>query len=312
VTAYTIGSDGTLSGGTSLPTGNGPFSASMLPWGSDLLLAANTAAPNLEAYAVSGTALSGSSFGSAPSTGGIVIDPTGTTAYATDPGAGVIDVFYRATTGNWGTALDAGGGPYTLPAGAGAGPITTDPSGRYIVVANQTANSISLFEPLGAAPTPATSLAYKPLAIAVDGTGNLIFVAGADGSLHMLSSDGLGTLTETAAGTLQGTSTVFVALDPLSRFVYAAGPAGLNAFTIDTSAGTLTPISLNVAVSLANATGVFLDPSGKFLYVAVSSGSTNALYLFTVNADGTLTEGSANPVATPNHASSMVFHAVVK
>jgi DNA-binding beta-propeller fold protein YncE len=214
--------------------------------------------------------------------------------------------------GFWLKTFLLGGAQYTLPAGIGAGPITMDPSGRYIVVANQTDKSISLIEPLGAAPTPATPLAYTPLTIGVDGTGNLIFVAGDDGKLHVLSSNGLGTLTETATATLLGTNTLSVALDPLSRFVYTAGPAGLNAFTIDATAGTLTPISLSLPVPLANATGVFLDPSGNFLYVAVSDGSTNALYLFTVNADGTLTTSNANPIGAPNHVTSMVFGATVQ
>jgi DNA-binding beta-propeller fold protein YncE len=187
-----------------------------------------------------------------------------------------------------------------------------DPSGRYIVVANQKENSISLIEPLGAAPTPATPLAYEPLTIKVDGTGNLIFVAGDDGKLHLLSSNGMGNLSEVATGTLGGTNTLSVALDPLSRFVYAAGPAGLNAFTIDATAGNLTPISLDLPVALANATGVFLDPSGNFLYVPISSGSMNALYLFMVKTDGTLTLNNAQPMQSPNHVTSMVFSATVQ
>lgn len=313
VTPYTVGADGTLTAGHDVPTIFGPFSASMLPWGSDLLFATQTGDPNLHGYAVSGATISnGSSFGSASSTGGIVIDPTGMWSYATDPAAGVVDVFYSGFPGDWGASLAPGGGGLTYPAGAGAGPITMDPSGRYVVVANQTENSISLLEPLGAAPIPATALAYEPMTITVDGTGNLVFVAGNDGKLHMLSSNGLGTLTEVATGALASANTVSVALDPFSRFAYAAGPAGLNAFTIDATAGTLTSLSLDLPVSLADATGVWLDPSGNFLYVAVSSGTVNALYLFTVNPDGTLTASNANPVSSPNHVTSMVFRATVQ
>jgi 6-phosphogluconolactonase (cycloisomerase 2 family) len=313
VTAYAVGSDGTLTAGQNLPTSSGPFSGSMLPWGSDLLFATQTSAPNLQGYAVSGAAIAnGSSFGSASSPGGIVIDPTGQWSYATDPAAGIVDAFHSQSPGNWSAIFFAGGADYTFPAGAGAGPITMDPSGRYIVVANQKENSISLIEPLGAAPTPATPLAYEPLTIKVDGTGNLIFVAGDDGKLHLLSSNGMGNLSEVATGTLGGTNTLSVALDPLSRFVYAAGPAGLNAFTIDATAGNLTPISLDLPVALANATGVFLDPSGNFLYVPISSGSMNALYLFMVKTDGTLTLNNAQPMQSPNHVTSMVFSATVQ
>jgi 6-phosphogluconolactonase (cycloisomerase 2 family) len=187
-----------------------------------------------------------------------------------------------------------------------------DLSGRYIVVANQGDNSLSLLEPLGAPPTPATSLAYTPLTISVDGTGSLFFVAGTDSKLHMLFSNGLGTLTEVETGTLPDANTASVAVDPLSRFVYAAGPGGVTAFAMDTTKQTLTPISLDVSIPLANATGVFVDPSGSFLYVGVSGGSTKALYLFAVNPNGTLTAGKTNPVATPNHVTSIVFRAQVQ
>lgn len=242
-----------------------------------------------------------------------MIDPRGTWAYGTDPAGGVVDLFFQGIPGYWFPAYDSTGtAPYTFAAGAGAGPITMDPSGRYVVTANQTAKSLTLIQPLGAAPTPNTALSFVPLTVTVDATGNYIFVAGDDGQLHMFRSDGLGTLTDKADGALLGTNTASVAVDPTSRFVYAAGPAGLNAFTMDTAAQTLAPLSLNLGVSLQGATGVYIEPAGKYLYVSVSNGTTNALYAFTINGDGTLTASGANPVATPNHATSMVFQATVQ
>jgi 6-phosphogluconolactonase (cycloisomerase 2 family) len=313
VTPYSVESDGTLVAGTSLTTGAGPFSASMLPWGSDLLFATQTTAPNLYGYATTGAVLSsGSSFGSSVAAGGIAIDPQGNRGYATDPASGLVYGFHSAYAGNWATTFALPGVPFTFSAQAGAGPITMDPSGRYIVVANQTAKSISLIEPLGAAPTPATSLSFTPLTITVDGTGNLIFTAGDDGRLHMFSSNGLGTLTDVADAALSSTNPQSVAIDPLSHFVYAAGPAGLDGFSIDATAATLTPITLNTGLSPQNSTGVSIDPSGRYMYVAVSHGSTNALYLFTINADGTLTASSANPVAMPKNATSMTFQATLQ
>jgi hypothetical protein len=41
-------------------------------------------------------------------------------------------------------------------------------------------------------------------------------------------------------------------------------------------------------------------------------GGVNALYLFTIKNDGTLSSAAANPVATPNHATGMVFDEVVQ
>ena len=312
VTPYSVNSDGTLIPGTSLTTAAGPFSASTLPWGSDLLFATQGGTSNLDGYAVSGASIgSGTSLGLGTTPGAIVMDPSGKTGFVSDPADGLVDAI-GGSSGYWGaeTTGPPGNDLYTFNAEAGAGPIAMDPSGRYIVTANQTAKSLSLIEPLGAAPTPATTLTFTPLTVTFDATGNLIFVAGDDGQLHMFSSNGLGTLTDESDVALLGTNTASVAVNPTSSFVYAAGPAGLNAFAIH--AGKLTPVALNLGVSLENATGVFMEPAGKYLYVPVSNGSTNALYLFTMNADGTLTASSGNPVATPNHATSMVFQATVQ
>jgi 6-phosphogluconolactonase (cycloisomerase 2 family) len=314
VTPYSVHSDGTLTPGTSIPTSPGPFSASILPWGSDLLFATQSSSPNLFGYAVVGTSiLNGSALGPAASPGGIVIDPSGHWAYATDPASGLVDVLYSPSSGFWGLTYTSPSGPLnTYPAQAGAGPITMDPSGQYIVVADQSSKSLTLIGAQGAAPVPPIPLSFTPLTITADATGNYFFTAGDDGQLHMFLSNGLGALTDVAQGTLPGTTTTSVAADPFGGFVYAAGPAGLSAFAVDYTANTLTPIALNLPVSLTDATGVFVDPSGEFLYVAVSNGTTNALYLFTINSDGTLTNAATNPVATPNHATSMVFQASVQ
>jgi 6-phosphogluconolactonase (cycloisomerase 2 family) len=313
VIPYTVAADGTLTAGTGVAAATGPFSASMLPWGSDLLVASQTAAPNLLSYSPSAdTLLPGMSFGDTAKSGGVVISPTGTWSYVSDPAGGLVYEFYGWGPGYWTDTYIPGGGYFTYAAGTGAGPITMDPSGRYIAVANVTAKSISLIEPLGAAPTPDTQLSYTPLNLAFDGSGNLLFVAGDDAHLHMLSSNGLGVLTDVADLTLLGANTQSIAVDPFTRFVYTAGPAGLNAFTVDAAAKTLKPISLGGSATLANATGVFLDPAGQFLYVPVSSGSTHSLYEFTVNSDGSLTAIGSTPMATPDAINSMVFSSTIR
>jgi 6-phosphogluconolactonase (cycloisomerase 2 family) len=314
ITPYQVKSDGTLTAMTSLATQTGPFSATTLPWGSDVLVATQAAAPNLDAYTPgSGGLTAGTQFGFAGPTGGLVIDPRGDFGYATDPSSGLVYEYFGGSPGYWtGEYQAVTDDPYTYTAAAGAGPITMDPSGRYLIVANQTAQSISLFEPAGAAPTTPTALSFTPLAITMDPSGNFLFVGGNDGQFHMLWSDGLGDLTDVADATLAGNNTASVAVEQSGHFVYAAGPAGLNGFSYNTQKNTLTALTLNIPVSLLNATGVFIDPSGKYLYVAVSGSGTNALYLFSINSDGTLTASSSNPVATPNDATSMVFSATVQ
>jgi 6-phosphogluconolactonase (cycloisomerase 2 family) len=316
LTSYTVAQDGTLSALHSMQSFTQPFSPTMLPWGSDLLLASPTAPYNLAGYGVSnGVTTPGTSFGLATQPAGIVIDPSGLLAFGADSSTGLVyEYAYGGLPGFWSTLMtlpdNQPAQPVTYAAEAGAGPAITDPSGRFLIVANQTAKSISLFEYQGAAPILPTPLTYAPIAIAMDPTGNWLFISGDDQKLHLLVSNGLGLLTDSASASLPANATS-LAIDPSAHFVYAAGPAGLAAFSIDPKTLALTPISLSLPVSLANATGVFIDPSGKFLYVPVS-GSVNALYLFTINSDGTLTGTATNPVATPNHATGMVFDEVLQ
>jgi 6-phosphogluconolactonase (cycloisomerase 2 family) len=309
LTSYAVQPDGSLNLLQSSTTAVTPISATMLAWGSDLLLASTAASPNLEAYAISnGTLATGSSFGLATQSGGIAIDPAGRIAFGSDSATGLIYEYgYGNFPGFWSTVYDdPSGTPLTYTAQAGAGPVITDPAGRYLIVANQTAKSISLFEYAGAPAISPIALAYTPLAIAMDPTGNLLFVGGDDLKLHLLISNGLGLLTDSSDAALAGSSSS-VAVEPGGHFVYAAGAAGLSAFSVDQTKHALAPITLSLPVSLANATGVFIDPSGQFLYVSVTTSSLNAMYRFSINTDGTVSATSTAPVALPNHATSMVF-----
>ncbi len=310
LTSYAVQLDGSLNLLQSSSVAVAPFSATMLPWGSDLLLASTAAIPNLTSYIINNGAFTpGRSFGLATQPGGLVFDPLGQIAYGSDSSTGLIYEYADGTyiPGDWSnTYSPAPPTPMTYTAQAGAGPVITDPSGRYLIVANQTAKSISMFGLQGEAAIAPFALSYTPLAIAMDPTGNLLFVSGSDLQLHLLVSNGLGLLTDTSDAALSGGSPS-IAVEPGGHFVYAAGAAGLNAFSINQTTHILAPITLNLPVSLANATGVFIDPSGQFLYVSVSTSSLNALYRFSMNTDGTLSATSTAPVASPNHATSMVF-----
>jgi 6-phosphogluconolactonase (cycloisomerase 2 family) len=316
LTSYSVAQDGTLTAPHAMQSLKEPFSPTMVPWGSDLLLASPTIPYNMTAYAINnGVTSQGLLFGMATQPGGIVMDPSGLLAFGADASTGLVyEYAYGGLPGFWSLVRTPDANqtlqPLTYPAEAGAGPAITDPSGRYLIVANQIAKSVSLFEYQGAAPIAPTPLTYIPNAIAMDPTGNWLFVSGDDQKLHLLVSNGLGLLTDSASAALPGNATS-IAIDPSAHFVYTAGPAGLSAFTIDAQTYALNPISLSLQVSLANATGAYIDPSGKFLYVSVS-GSVNALYLFTINSDGTLSSAGTNPAATPNHATGMVFDEVLQ
>ncbi|HZY61904.1 MAG TPA: beta-propeller fold lactonase family protein, partial [Edaphobacter sp.] len=311
LTSYAVKSNGRLTLLQSATTLSSPSFLTMLPWGSDLLLTSQSTKPNLAAYSLSnGHFASNSIFGIAAQPGNLVIDPSGLFAFQADAITRNTYEYVRSSSTNpWTTSLDSNLRPVAYPTGGGL--VTTDPSGRYLVAANQSGANISLIQYAGAIPTPPTPLSFSPTAITVDPSGNFFLTAGDDLKLHVLLSNGLGQLTDISNQNLPSISNS-IAVDPTGHFIYAAGVAGLSAFSLNLQSGMLTPLSLNLPVSLANATGVYIDPSGQFLYVSVSSNIINALYLFNINTDGTLTSTDATPVAFPNHATSMTFGAQIQ
>ncbi|MGB7191339.1 MAG: Ig-like domain-containing protein [Acidobacteriaceae bacterium] len=312
--SYTVNSDGTLTPVQTAITLQSPFSLTTLPWASDLLLASSAAVPNLEAYTAmnnAGAFTGGYSFGDATVPGGLIMDPSGTVAFASDSSSGRMSWYWQTAPGLW-TDLDLGQPvpPIFVP-GAGAGLVAMDPSGRYLFVANQSTNSIWEFQFAGAAPVPALPLPASPLALCTGPTGNHVFVAGNDDQLRMLTVDLNGNLTDSFDIGLPATPTS-VAVEPTGKTVYVTSGSGISAFTINQQAGTLSALPLSISAPLANATGVYIDPSGQDLYVSVSTSTANALYLLTINPDGTLSSAGTTPVATPNKATSMAFHAQIQ
>jgi 6-phosphogluconolactonase len=97
---------------------------------------------------------------------------------------------------------------------------------------------------------------------------------------------------------------LYLAVDYLNRFVFAADedpPGGVLAFTIDSSTGALTAVPASPFPISANSTGVpqlsqiVVDPSGKFVYVALTS--TNQVAAFAVASTGALTPVLGSPFA---------------
>lgn len=313
--SYTVNPDGTLTPVQNAITLQSPFSLTTLPWASDLLLASSAPSPNLQAYTTAsntGAFTGGYNFGNTAVPGGLIMDPSGSLAFASDSSTGKVFWYWQSAPGLWtGLSISGQPTPATFTAEAGAGPMAMDPAGRYLFVANVTANSISEFEYAGAAPVPAFPLPASPLAICTGPFGNHLFVAGNDKQLRMLTVGSNGILTDTFDISLPDTPTSVV-VEPTGHAVYVASASGISAFTIDQQAGTLAALPLSTSVPLANPTGVYIDPSGQYLYVSVSDSTTNALYLFTINADGTLSSTGTTPVAMPQKATSMVFHAGIQ
>jgi 6-phosphogluconolactonase (cycloisomerase 2 family) len=313
--SYKLQADGSLVSQQSSTTLDSAFSLTTLPWHSDLLLASPQAAPNVQAFSFNDTAATlaaGSSFGDGNAPGSLVIDPSGLIAFASDPTAGLVYWYgSQGTPGSWQNLYSAPSVPASFTAEAGAGPVALDPSGNYLFVANQTANSISEFQYAGDAAASPYPLTASPLAIATDPSGNLLFVAESDNRLHMLVINTEGGFTDQADVTLSGVPASIV-VEPGDHYVYVAGSNGLNAFAIDQQAGTLTPVTLNLSISLTGATKIYAEPSGQFLYVVAPELTHDGLYGFTIAADGNLTSIGGGSLATVNTVTSVAFRSMTQ
>jgi 6-phosphogluconolactonase (cycloisomerase 2 family)/uncharacterized protein YjdB len=295
-----------------------PFSLTTLPWGSDLLLASPQPAPNLQAFSFdnSTTLLTpGASFGTGTIPGAVILDPSGQTAFSSEPSTGLVYWYgYLNSAGQWGSLDSSPGVPASFVAEKGAGPLAMDPAGRYLFVANQTANSISEFEYAGAAPKAAYALPASPLAIATDPTGNLLFVVTKDNMLRMFVINVNGDFTGKADAQLPGTPTS-VAVEPTGHYVYVTSSDGLTAFAIDQKKGTLTIQPMTLPMSLTGTKGVYPEPSGKYLYVIAHSDTFNnadGIYGFLIGSDGTLTAVSTITLAVLDNTTSVAFRTTVQ
>ena len=333
LTGYVIGRDGSLTGQGSVATPNTPTSLALLPWGTKALATA-TGAPstsNIGAYVVS--PLTGSStvsmfLGDAAIAGGVVVEPSEKYAFQSDSSAGVLRTYGNFGSSFWGLlSYDPGNGApvySTFPAGAGAGPMAMVPSGRYLYVANQGANSITAFAFWGELFEMTTqyvgggypdgspyAIGAKPIAMAADPMGLYLYVVCDDNSVRVYSIDSLagGHITKVASLALPATPTS-VTSDATGRFLYVGDAAGdVSPFGVDPGTGALTALTPNLLP--AAVTAISVESSGQFAYVlcgpaggsAANNGSINA---FKVNTDGTLSTLPAGPWLA-NHPTAIAF-----
>src|SRR5215471_1303968 len=335
LSTYAVNPDGTLGAPQSITAQLSPFSLSLWPWQSDVLAGSAAANPNVMSYelsSVTGTPGAGFNFGNSATAGGVAVDPSGQFAFETDSTNAVVSTFEK-----FGTAWDlltysTPGGPVTtFNAGAGAGPIAIDSAGRFVYVANQGASSISAYQYFGGSPElneskgsfvlPFTdgspfAIGAEPLALMVAPNEEFLYVLCGDQTLRVFAIDYFsgGHIAQLSSTSLLG-HPAGIATETTGRFMYVADSTGVTAFSVNTQSGVLTKIPLSPAITPANINGVYVEPSGKTLYVTTSTSSPTpggSILGFTINGDGTLTALTGNPLATPNQPSSMVFSADIK
>jgi 6-phosphogluconolactonase (cycloisomerase 2 family) len=324
LSAYSVNADGTFAPTPqSVPTQVSPFSLSMAPWGSNLLLASSGASnATLEAYPLTPAGVPGTpvSFGNATSAGGVVIDPSEQWAFETDSANNVVSTFKRIGA-NWSllSYLVNGSTVTTFATGAAPGPMAIDASGRFLYVANQGANSISAYQYFGTSPELIESagsfvlpfvdgspfaIGAKPIALTTNSSDTFLYVVCDDKTLRVYEINYFsgGHIAKIAQVNLSAQPVAVAAL-PTGRFVYTADSGSVSAFSVNGASGALTPITLNPTIQLAQIVGLYAEPSGKFLYITTSTG----VFGYAINADGTLSAASGSPVATSNHPSSISF-----
>jgi 6-phosphogluconolactonase (cycloisomerase 2 family) len=270
LSTYAVQPDGTFVAGTSALTQQNAFALTGQPLASDILLGSGTApTPNINPYtlnAATGAPSSGSLFGNATTVGGVATDISDQWAFVSDSANGVVYTYANLNGGFWSviTYAPSGQPPFSsFAAGAGAGPLAVDPAGRLLYVGNQGANSISAFQYFGTSP-------------------ELNVVTGSPYSL--------------------AAKPVALTLAANGLFLYVAtADQQLSVYGVDYfNGGKLTFIGANTLPSQPSALGA--EPTGKYLYVAGSTGIT----AFSLNpVTGALTNvgssiGSNPGISLPN------------
>jgi len=202
----------------------------------------------------------------------------------------------------------------SVPTGVTPTGVVSDPSGRYVYVANSGDATISQYA-VGTggglvALSPAVVRIAGPFqfagfALSVDPGGQFLYVVGsprdppgptASIAQYSIQSDGTLASLAPASLTLSVSASGSLAIDPGGRYGYLPGatnaPGGLvSQFSIN-SDGTLTPLTPATVAATQGTIGVTIAPSGQMAYVistCIDTACEGQIEPYTIGADGTLT-----------------------
>jgi outer membrane autotransporter protein len=234
-----------------------------------------------------------------PCRAGIEVD-----AYITDPlsnqNSGSVYVVNTATNKTVGSTISAG----SLPIG-----VAVSPDGRYVYLANNGSNEITVVDAVSHAVVGSISVAAGPIGIAITPNGRYLYVT-SPGSI--MNSNGnftgstvsvIDTSTRAVVNTITaGVGPIGVAVSPDGRSVYVGNNASNTVSVISTATNTVVntiAIPSSAPNSGSNPIGVAFTPDGRFAYVA-SNGSNSVAVVNTatntVVASIPLPAGSTAPV----------------
>jgi 6-phosphogluconolactonase (cycloisomerase 2 family) len=255
-----------------------------------------------------GTTLTGAASGPRS----VTVHPGGAYVYtANGTTTGTVSIFSVNTTSGaltlvTGTLLSTVADPRSLRA---------DPSGNFLFVTSETeqvgqayrVNTTSgALTALGVTRTRA-----QPVALAMStGTGALspqvkhaYVVNATDSQTRVYSVDTTSGALSDASDASTGLLPKSIAVDPFSRFAYVVnnGNDSLSGYSINDTTGSLILIDLDPGLSNDLFVGfdpqhVVVDPSGRFLYVSLTTAAaTGQVRGYTIAADGALTEVTGSP-----------------
>jgi len=293
VSVYTINATtGALTSGTTVATGNSPYSVAVDPFGR-FAYTANYNNNNVSVFrinATTGALTPGTAVSAGTNPYSVAVDPSGRFAYVANYGSNNVSVYtIDQTTG----ALTAGTAAST---GSAPSSVAVDPTGRFVYVTNYSSNTVSVYrinQTTGALTAgTAVSTGTYPNSVTVDPSGKFAYVANIASntvSVFTINPD-TGALTAGTAVSAGG-NPYSATVDPSGRFMYAAfyGSSSVSVYTINPVTGALTA-GTGVG-SAINPYSVTVELSGKFAYVA--NYNSNTIRLLTIDqATGALTAGS--------------------
>jgi 6-phosphogluconolactonase (cycloisomerase 2 family) len=218
----------------------------------------------------------------------IKVDPTGRFMYVSTGSSGIDQYSINQTTG----ALT-----FVLNGSESNGQIAIDPTGRFLYtykyVANPDIYFYSINQNTGQLTLTGSILAGDGNGIhsaIVDPTGRFLYVytnyTNNVVTFSINQNNGILTLLNNQGTGLFGPGTGSILTDPAGRFLYITGGAfgEIIVFAIDQISGIPYPISSS-SISFASFSypyGLVIDPTGKYLYVALA-GSSQSIYIYSIN-----------------------------
>jgi 6-phosphogluconolactonase (cycloisomerase 2 family) len=281
-----------------------------VPLHAEVLYMANTDGNSISAYKIAETGaltqVAGSPFPSGKWPFAVAVDVPGHLVFTANMGDDTISI-YR---------IDANGGlTHLAESSAGVMPaaLAVDPFGRFLYVTNLdgtkgdtegdpgtfdnvTSYRIGVDGTLTAASTAMTG--YSPLSITADPTGQFVYVGNVPIPEHLQTISGYrvngnGSLTQLPGSPfLNGEGAQSMAVDPLGRFLYAAGEFdfALDSYKIAGGTGVLTELpAFHPGDGFAPSNSVVVGPFGRFVYQLGTPGyppSNSAFTIYRVGPTG--------------------------